>query len=74
MARLRRFEKQLDDRRELRDADEFAPIPYRVYTVDDAGQRVFAEPDEDDRAVMERYNPRASTPAFACWPASAARS
>ena len=58
MARLRRFEKQLDDRRELRDVDEFAPIPYRVYTVDDDGQRVFAEPDEDDLALMERYNPR----------------
>ena len=57
LAWLRRLEERLDARRGL-DADDFAPIPYRLYTVDDAGQRVFVEPDEDELAVMERYNPR----------------
>ena len=58
LALLRRLEERLDARRGL-DADDFAPIPYRLYTEDDAGQRVFVEPDdEDELAVAERYRPR----------------
>ncbi len=50
--RLEELGRRLDARREP-DADDFAPIPYRVYTVDDAGQRVFVEPDEGDAALDE---------------------
>ena len=50
---LERLTRRLDGLDAQQDADDFAPIPYRVYTVDDAGRRVFVEPDEGDLALED---------------------
>ncbi len=54
--RLEELSRRLDAPRELDDADDFAPIPYRLYEVDDAtGQRVFVEPDEGELALADKF-------------------
>ena len=51
---IRRLE-QLE--RRARADDENAPIPMRIYWVDEEGNRVISEPNEDDRAAADRYKP-----------------
>lgn len=65
---LRRLQRELERRQQARggrpqidmievyNGDELVevmPLPYRVYTVDDAGRRVFVEPGEGERALEE---------------------
>ena len=65
---LKRCQRLLDERQDTRrgrtpitqlevysdgDLVEVMPLPYRVYELDDAGRRVFIEPDEDERALDE---------------------
>lgn len=38
-------------------ADEDAYIPWQVWYIDDEGNRVICEPNDDDRAAADRYKP-----------------
>lgn len=67
-AQLKRCQRLLDERQDARrgrtpitqlevysdgELVEVMPLPYRVYELDDAGRRVFVEPDEGDLALDE---------------------
>ena len=48
---LARLARRLDEL----DAQHFAPIPYRLYELDDAGRRVYVEPNEDEVAMQTKF-------------------
>ena len=66
---LKRVQRLLDERQDARrgrtpitqievyngdgELVEVMPLPYRLYELDDAGRRVFVEPDEGERALDE---------------------
>lgn len=49
--RLERLERR------ARVDDDAASIPFMVWYVDDEGNRVVCEPNDDDRAAADRYKP-----------------
>ena len=50
---MRRLE-QLERRARVDDDEE---ITYRIFWVDEAGNRIYSEPNDDDRAAADRYKP-----------------
>ena len=68
ITQLKRLQRELERRQRAQDTRpqirrievwnedelvEVMPLPYRLYEVDDAGRRVFVEPDEGERALDE---------------------
>jgi len=57
--RLERLQREVERRRRARGGDELVevmPLPYRLYELDNAGRRVYAEPDEDELALDEKIH------------------
>ena len=52
---LARLARRLDELDAQQDADDFAPIPYRLYELDDAGRRAYVEPNEDEVAMQTKF-------------------